>query len=191
MLFGLGSWAGIAVAAPQSQNNAGQAAGADAATQNIQGSWQGVLNSQFGKLRLVLKVSKAAAGTFKATLDSPDQGAEDIPVDTITFRDSYVRFEMKEIQVSFDGGLSRDGTEIAGAFRQGLLSPLVLKRESAGSAIPPPAAGLTRGRIKLDPCNLPIVTKDAGCGKYEVFEDRAAKSGRKIALTKLPPQLAK
>ena len=44
------------------------------------------------------------------------------------------------------------------------------------------ASGLTRGRIKLDPCNLPIVTRDAGCGKCEVFEDRVAKSGRKIAL---------
>ena len=89
---------------------------------------------------------------------------------------------MKAIQASFDGGLTRDGTEIAGSFIQGLPSPLVLRRDSGGPAVPPSAVGLTRGRIKLDPCNLPILTKDAGCAKYEVFEDRAAKSGRKIAL---------
>jgi pimeloyl-ACP methyl ester carboxylesterase len=181
MLFEFGAAAKTADAAPPFQSTT-QSAGVDAGAQNIQGNWQGVLNSQFGNLRLVLKVSKAADGTLKATLDSPDQGGTDIPVDTVTFRDSYLRFEMKAIQASFDGGLSRDGSEIAGAFTQGLQSPLVLRRESAGSAIPLPAAALTRGRIKLDPCNFPIVTKDAGCGKYEVFEDRVAKSGRKIAL---------
>jgi len=180
-VFGFSVSSGIADAAPQAQDEASKAGTANAA-QGIQGSWAGVLNSAVGKLRVVLHVSKAADGAFKATLESPDQGAGSLPVDAITFSDSYVRFEMKGIQAMFDGGLSRDGTEIAGAFRQGLVSPLVLKRESSGSAVPPPATGFTRGRIKLDPCNLSMLTKDAGCGRYEVFEDRAAKSGRKIAL---------
>jgi pimeloyl-ACP methyl ester carboxylesterase len=185
LLSGFAFSASIAIAAPQSQAEAGNTAAADTTVKNIQGSWQGVLNSPAGKLRLVLKISGATGGILKATLDSPDQGAADLPVDSITFKDSYISFQMKAIQASFDGGLTRDGTEIAGSFKQGLPSPLVLRRESAGSAIPTPAAGLTKGRIKLDPCNLPMVTKDAGCGKYEVFEDRAAKSGRKIALNVL------
>lgn len=151
--------------------------------QNLQGNWQGKLNATFGGLRLVLKISKAADGTFKATMDSPDQGAIGMPVDTFTFKDSYVRFEMNEIHASFDGGLSRDGSEIAGQFSQGVLSPLVLRRE--GNTTQPPGPGFTRGRVKLEPCNSPLLTKDAGCGKYEVFEDRAAKSGRKIALNLL------
>lgn len=180
ILFGLGSLAGSTLAAPQSQNAAAQST--DAATQSIQGSWQSVLNSPAGKLRLVLKVTKAADGKLKATLDSPDQGAMDLPVDAITFKDSYLWFEMKQIQASFDGGLSRDGTEIAGTFTQVLPSPLVFRREGAGSAVPSTVTGLTRGRIKLEPCNAPSVTRDAGCGKYEVFEDRAARSGRKIGL---------
>ncbi|HEY6972575.1 MAG TPA: alpha/beta hydrolase [Candidatus Angelobacter sp.] len=36
--------------------------------------------------------------------------------------------------------------------------------------------------LALSPCNLPGVAGPARCGTYEVFEDRAAKSGRKIKL---------
>ena len=147
---------------------------------SIQGNWQGKLNATFGGLWLVLKISKAADGTFKATMDSPDQGAMDLPVDRFIFKDSYVRFEMNQIHASFDGGLSQDGSEIAGEFSQGALSPLVLRRD--GNTSQPAGPRFTRGRIKLDPCNITVLTRDAGCGKYEVFEDRVAKSGRKIAL---------
>jgi pimeloyl-ACP methyl ester carboxylesterase len=179
MLIAVGSAIGPANAGTLNQSTNSQAASVDAGS-NLQGNWQGTLNSGAGKLRLVIKVSKAADGAFKATMDSPDQGATDLPVDTFIFKDSFVRFEMKMIQASFDGALSRDGSEIAGEFFQGALSPLVLRRE--GNASQPASPGFSRGRVKLDPCNIPIVTKDAGCGKYEVFEDRAAKSGRKIAL---------
>ena len=179
MLFGVGFAIGSASASARNQSTGNPPSSVDAGS-NIQGIWQGTLNSPVGKLRLILKVSKAADGTLKATMDSPDQGATDLPVDTFIFKDSYVRFEMKEIYASFDGGLSRDGSEIAGEFFQEILSPLVLRRE--GNTSQPASPGFVRGRVKLDPCNIPIVTKDAGCGKYEVFEDRVARSGRKIAL---------
>ncbi|HKA23211.1 MAG TPA: alpha/beta hydrolase [Blastocatellia bacterium] len=149
---------------------------------SIEGSWEGTLNSLAGRLRLVLNVSKDSSGGFKATLDSPDQGASNLPIDKITLADSFVRFEKKDIQMIFDGAISRDGTEIAGSLRQGIVSPLVLKKVSKGPATQTSAAGFTRGRVRLEPCNLPVLTKDAGCGRYEVFEDRVAKTGRKISL---------
>jgi len=182
ILFAFGSTIGIANAAPGNQKTASSAANVKTG-RNIQGTWQGILNSQVGKLRLVLKISKAADGALKATMDSPDQGAADLPVDTITFKDSYLRFEMKDIQANFDGGLSRDGSEISGQFRQGLPMPLLFRREgSAANSNQPATPGFMRGRVKLEPCNIPVLTSDAGCGKYEVFEDRAAKTGRKISL---------
>jgi pimeloyl-ACP methyl ester carboxylesterase len=150
--------------------------------QSIEGSWEGRVGTAVGKLRLVLNVSKSSPGILKATLDSPDQGASNLPVDQITFTDSFLRFEMKDIQAIFEGSLSRDGSEIAGSFRQGILSPLVFKRVGKGSVTTPSAVGFTRGRVKLEPCNVPVLTKDAGCGRYEVFEDRVGKTGRKIAL---------
>ena len=179
-LFCLGNWPSSAVAAPQSQNTSDQAA--TQATPGIEGSWLGVLNSAAGRLRLVLKVSKTGNGALHAVLDSPDQGAMGLPVDAISINDSYVRFEMKAIQATFDGGLSKDRSEIAGSFNQGLPSPLVFKKEVAGTPVAAEIAGIIRGRIKLAPCNSPNLTKDASCAKYEVYEDRIAKSGRKIAL---------
>jgi len=129
-----------------------------------------------------LNISKDTSGGFKATLDSPDQGASDLPIDKITLTDWFVHFEKKDIQAIFDGAISRDGTEIAGSLRQGIVSPLVLKKVGKGSVTPTSSAGFNRGGVRLEPCNLPVLTKDAGCGRYEVFEDRAAKSGRKISL---------
>src|SRR5262249_60384206 len=37
-------------------------------------------------------------------------------------------------------------------------------------------------RAALHPCSLPGAAGEARCAKYEVFEDRAARRGRKIAL---------
>jgi pimeloyl-ACP methyl ester carboxylesterase len=37
-------------------------------------------------------------------------------------------------------------------------------------------------RLALAPCKLPGLEKEAQCGTFEVFEDRAARSGRKIPL---------
>ena len=48
-----------------------------------------------------------------------------------------------------------------------------------------PAAGETAPatpRFELEPCRLPGLDEEVRCGTYEVFEDRAAGSGRKIPL---------
>lgn len=153
----------------------------NASRAGIEGNWEGALNSAAGKLRLVLKISRVG-DAYKAAMDSPDQGAVDLAVDSLTFDDSFLHFEMKDIQASFDGGLSRDGGEISGEFTQVLPAPLVLRRVMTGSGIPSPGAGFLRGHIKLEPCGFSSVTRDAGCAKYDVFEDRLAKTGRKIAL---------
>lgn len=178
----VGSTIEIANGAPGYHITASQAARAEK-RKDIQGTWHGTLNSPGGKLRLVLKISNTADGALKATLDSPDQGAAGLDVDTITFKDSYLRIKMKDIQATFDGGLSLDGSEISGQFRQGLPMPLLFKREgSVVTSNQPVAPGWMRGRVRLEPCNIPVLTSDAGCGKYEVYEDRAAKAGRKITL---------
>ncbi|MGH9802335.1 MAG: alpha/beta hydrolase family protein, partial [Blastocatellia bacterium] len=61
--------------------------------------------------------------------DSLDQGANDLPVNAISFKDGAVHFEMKQLLVVFDGKLNQEGSEIAGQFNQGGASyPLSLKR---------------------------------------------------------------
>ena len=58
------------------------------------------------------------------------------------------------------------------------LSALSLLSVGAGRAAAPPAAP----RLTLGPCTDPSLPKDARCGTYEVFENRAARKGRKIPL---------
>ncbi len=100
-----------------------------AAIQNLEGAWEGTLDVGAMKLRLRLKVTKAADGAFAATFDSLDQGANDLLVDVISWKGSAVHFEMQRLLVVFDGALNQAGSEIAGQFKQGGASfPLTLKR---------------------------------------------------------------
>ncbi len=102
----------------------------DAGVSSIEGIWEGTLDVGATKLRLVLKVTKAADGSLTAKADSPDQGANDLPVDIVTFKDGALHFEMKRLMASYDGTASKEGSqEIAGNFKQGGASfPLKLKR---------------------------------------------------------------
>lgn len=98
------------------------------ATSGVEGNWQGALEVSAFKLRLVLKISKTPEGKLTATVDSLDQGAKDLVVDTIAFQDGTLKFEMKALSASYVGTLSKDGTELTGQFTQGGVLPLDFKR---------------------------------------------------------------
>lgn len=54
-----------------------------------------------------------------------------------------------------------------------LVSQVTSAQTSSNAALP---------KLQLEPCGNPKLEESARCGKYEVFEDRAARSGRKITL---------
>jgi pimeloyl-ACP methyl ester carboxylesterase len=145
----------------------------------VLGDWQGTLAIGENRLRLVLKVTDAGLGQLKATMDSLDQNSNNLQVDTITFKDGLLHFEMKALSIVYDGALSKDGAEFVGTFKQGAGSfPLVFRKAGIAKS----QAAVQRGRVALKPCDDPTLTSEVLCGTYEVFEDRAARSGRKIAL---------
>lgn len=95
----------------------------------VAGKWLGTLEAQGVTLHLGLKVTKAADGKFSATFDSIDQGASDLPVDSITQEKDKVHFEINQYGVIYDGTLNEQATEISGDFKQGGGTyPLVFKR---------------------------------------------------------------
>src|SRR4030095_12303423 len=56
--------------------------------------------------------------------------------------------------------------------------PLFFRKDGA-----PQSTAVTKlGRVELRPCNNPTLTREVLCGKYEVFEDRTAREGRKLSL---------
>lgn len=84
--------------------------------QDITGQWNGALTIQGNQLRLVFNVTKTDTG-FSSTMDSPDQGAKDIPVTRTTFEDPKITFEVSNLHIQYTGELK--GDEIIGTFKQG------------------------------------------------------------------------
>jgi len=96
---------------------------------SIEGIWLGSLKVPGMELRIVFKISKNPDGTLTATLDSPDQGATDIPVEEVIFIDNTLRLEVKSAGGVFEGKVSEDFLVIEGEWKQsGQTLPLTLKR---------------------------------------------------------------
>jgi uncharacterized protein len=92
------------------------------------GSWQGILDIQGTKLRLVLRIV-SEADSLKAFLDSPDQGAQGIPVSALTITDTLLRADVAVIQGYYEGILDRDSMLLNGKWVQGGLNlPLLLRK---------------------------------------------------------------
>ncbi len=104
-------------------------------TQGLEGIWQGTLEAGGTKLLVIFKVAKSSNDTFAATMDVPDQGAKDVPVDAVTVKDSTVRFELKSITGVYEGMINKEGTIITGNWTQGGTTlPLTLNRGDKASA---------------------------------------------------------
>jgi pimeloyl-ACP methyl ester carboxylesterase len=94
-------------------------------SQDIKGSWSGVLNTGVIKLKLVVNISEKEGG-YSATMDSPDQGAKGIPVSTVSFENAKLTFSIANLQVDYEGVWQNDS--IVGTFKQGGMAfPLNLK----------------------------------------------------------------
>jgi uncharacterized protein len=96
----------------------------------LEGMWEGKIKIQGTiELRLVLKVEKGKDGRLKALLASPDQGAANIPINSIDLKDGQLTFESKGIGAKYVGKKTKDGSGFEGTFFQGGLKlPLVLKK---------------------------------------------------------------
>lgn len=109
----------------------------DSSPGKLEGSWEGILDAGPAKLRLVLHVVKKD-GVLSATLDSPDQGATDLPVDSISLSDASVRFEMKSLFAVYEGKLTKDDSQIDGVWKQaGQTFTLVFKRSGQAATESP------------------------------------------------------
>jgi pimeloyl-ACP methyl ester carboxylesterase len=99
------------------------------ADRGVVGIWQGSLHVSGIELRLVVKITQKPDKTLTATMDSIDQGAKDIPMDSVTLKGDALRLELKAIGGVYEGKLNKDGSEIEGTWSQGGGSlPLTLKR---------------------------------------------------------------
>lgn len=130
--------------------------------QDIAGTWNGLLEIQGIQLPLIIHIEPGAQG-YRATMDSPDQGASGIEITSLRFEDPDLNFEVAPMSISYSGKLNESGT-IQGTFTQmGQSLPLNLSKERVAKkevlrpqepgqpypyyseevSFPNPAAGLT------------------------------------------------
>jgi hypothetical protein len=77
--------------------------------QDVVGDWQGELAIGAGEVRIVLHITKSPEGALKATMDSPDQGALGVPVESIKLDGNKLRFTASGTKGSYEGSLKKDG----------------------------------------------------------------------------------
>jgi uncharacterized protein len=101
-----------------------------APTKDLSGDWQGTLNTGAGELRLVLHITRQPDGTLKASLDSVDQGANGIPVSSITLNKSKLNLDVSAVHGSYEGTVNKKATQIDGTWSQMQSLPLIFRRAS-------------------------------------------------------------
>ena len=97
--------------------------------QDSQGDWRATLEAGMAKLRIQLHVSKDATGAYSATMDSVDQGAMGIPVQTVVVSERSFKLDLPNLQAKYEGTISADGSKIEGTFSQaGQSFPLLFEK---------------------------------------------------------------
>jgi len=105
-----------------------------AQSSSFEGAWSGTLDAGPQKLRIVLNI-KTQDGKLSATLDSPDQGAAGIPIDSVIVEQNRIRFSIQSA-LSYEGVLT--GGRIEGTFAQGGQKfPLAFERGKPKAAARP------------------------------------------------------
>lgn len=103
-----------------------------AQAQDILGTWSGKLDLGAAKLTLVFHFSKDDAGKLKCSMDSPDQGAKDIPAEASLSEGGKLHVSIAALGVTYDATVEEK--QMTGTFSQaGMQLPLVL---TPGEAAP-------------------------------------------------------
>jgi len=90
------------------------------------GKWEGRLQSV---LRVFFQIEETSPGKFKAKMASPDQGANNIPVESVTWKNDSLTLSVKAVGGTYTAKLSADGKQLSGYWKQGgAIIPLVVNK---------------------------------------------------------------
>ncbi|OYQ31853.1 alpha/beta hydrolase [Flavobacterium cyanobacteriorum] len=94
--------------------------------QDITGKWNGAVTLPQGDLPIILNITKNENG-YSATMDSPMQGAKDIPLSLVTFKDNLLTCTLAMANFTYEA--TYDNDMFKGTLTQnGYVLPLNLKR---------------------------------------------------------------
>lgn len=165
----------------------------------LQGVWKGTLNVSGIPLRIVVRISESSPGKFTGSMDSPDQGARNIPLTTAEYSKPTARFDIASIDGHYEGTLKDDGSEIEGDWTQaGRSTPFLLKRSDPAEDAPPDESayafasdtdlqGFWNGTLEAGAARLRLVLKIAKAtnGTYSATVDSLDQGSRDIRASKV------
>ena len=101
-----------------------------AAPSPIVGNWEGTLDpGAQPKKRIVVHIAAAQDGSLSGTIDYPDESASGALITAINYKEPALHFESNSGQISYDGTMNKENSEIAGTWKQGASSlRLTLKK---------------------------------------------------------------
>ena len=163
----------------------------DAKKQQLMGSWVGELSVANISLAIVFRFENDASGNFVAFLDSPDQGANGVPVGDFQLGDDGVlKLTVPAIRGEYTGTLS--GDSIAGTFTQGQSLPLNLRKgayqpKSTALALSEESFAKLRGvwRGQLGPLRLVITFEPNADGKPSAHLESPDQNNAKIPVSEV------
>ncbi|HWE51898.1 MAG TPA: hypothetical protein VG273_19040 [Bryobacteraceae bacterium] len=143
-------------------------AGVAAGQSDMRGHWSGTLETPGGPLVMEVDLDKPASGWI-GSISIPAQGAEGLPLGTVSFTGGKAAFHIKSAlgDPAFTGALSADGKTLDGTFTQGTASlPLKFSRNGDAMVVLPKTStavtaqflGTWEGKIDAGP-GLRIVLK--------------------------------
>lgn len=123
----------------------------------LDGRWEGAIDVNGVRLRLVLRVGTSAGGTI-AALDSPDQLARGIHVTDLKRDGRSVSFAVPAVKGTYQGILSSDGSQLTGTWTQ----PTIPKTELDLARTKDTAVGQRPVRPQTPKPPFPYKAEDVG-----------------------------
>jgi len=92
----------------------------------IVGNWEGTLDpGAQPKRQIVVHIAASQDGSLSGTIDYPDESASGALITAINYKEPALHFESNSGQISYDGTMNKENSEIVGTWKQGA-SPLRL-----------------------------------------------------------------
>lgn len=95
----------------------------------VSGSWLGKLSADGMELRVIFNLKLAGNDSLSVTLDSPDQGAKDIPGGQVTLDKQKIVIGVPSINGEYSGIVTSDTTMEGTWSQNGGTLPLNLKKQ--------------------------------------------------------------
>jgi hypothetical protein len=90
-----------------------------AVSKEVEGDWEGAIQTPNGPLGLILHLVNQPDKTVKGTVDSPAQNATGLVLSSIAQTPTTLEFKLQMVNGSYKGTINKTSTEIAGEWTQG------------------------------------------------------------------------